>query len=151
MWDRKYLERNRGLQPDVFSDAMKKAGLSKAVVIRNDESGMPKTPGTDIIDPYASIVKPKGVPTWDHCPVDDKEEAIYYGKHIHSESNPLGLHSHVIGGKLSGGHSHGPQNRAGAHHHKKDAMSVLIDGAHVHDVGRNHPDGWHEHMPENFG
>lgn len=151
MWERKYLPRNRGLQADAFSDAMKKAGVAKA---NGDESkGIPKTPGTDIADPYGLSMKPKGVPVWDHCPVDDKEEAIYYGKHIHAESNPLGLHSHIIGGKLTGGHSHGPQNRTGAHHHKKDAieMSISIDGSHVHDVGCNHPDGWHEHCPENFG
>ena len=150
MWKREYLERNRGLQPSAFQEAMKNAGIVKA---SEESCGIPKTPGTDIADPYASIIKPNGVPVWNHCPSNDKEEAIYYGKHIHAESNPLGLHSHVIGGTMTGGHSHGPQNRSGAHHHKSGVieMSVSIDGSHVHDVGRNHPDGGHEHCPENFG
>ena len=150
MWKREFLDRNRGLQVDTFSEAMQKAGVAKA---EHEECGIPKTPGTDIADPYGLSMKPKNVPVWDHCPVDEKEEAIYYGTHIHSESNPLGLHSHVIGGTPSGGHSHGPQNRYGGHHHQKGAieMSVHLDGSHAHDVGRNHPCGEHEHCPENFG
>lgn len=154
MWKREYLPRNRGLQADVFSDAMKKAaGASPVIVDKLKHGGVPETPGTDIADPYASILKPKNVPVWDHHPATPAEEALYMGTHIHAESNPLGLHTHIKSGKLAGGHSHGPQNRFGGHHHKQGAieMSISIDGSHVHEAGRNHPDGGHEHCPENFG
>lgn len=154
MWKREFLDRNRGLQSDAFSDALKKAGAGNPVITdKIKHGGVPETPGTDIADPYGSLLKPRNVPVWDHHPATPEEEAIYGGTHIHSESNPLGLHSHVIGGKLSGGHSHGPQNRFGAHHHQagKIEMSISIDGSHVHEAGRNHPDGEHEHCPENFG
>ena len=153
MWKREFLDRNRGLQADTFSEAMKKAAADNPVITDTTKhGGVPRAPSTDIADPYASLLKPRNVPTWDHHPTE-AEEPIYMGVHIHDESNTLGLHSHVIGGKISGGHSHGPQNRFGAHHHKKDAieMSVSIDGSHVHEAGRNHPDAEHEHMPENFG
>lgn len=154
MWERKYLDRNRGLQPSSFSDGLKNVRAAfPTIVDKMKHGGVPETPGTDIADPYGSSLKPKGIPVWNHHPATPKEEAIYMGTHIHSESNPLGLHSHVVGGKLSGGHSHGPQNRYGAHHHKKGTIeiSVSIDGSHVHEHGRNHPDGEHEHCPENFG
>lgn len=154
MWKREYLPRNRGLQADAFSDAMKKAGASNPkMVLETEHGGVPRTPGTDIADPYASILKPKNIPVWDHAPMNDEEHAVYHGMHIHAESNPLGLHSHVMGGKISGGHSHGPQNRFGGHHHKSGAieMSISIDGSHVHEAGVNHPDGEHQHCPENFG
>ena len=154
MWKREYLERNRGLQANTFSDAMQKAaGVNPVIIDKLKHGGVPETPGTDIADPYGSLLKPRNVPVWDHHPATEEEENIYSGTHIHSESNPLGLHSHVIGGKITGGHSHGPQNRFGAHHHKKEAieMSVSIDGSHVHEAGRNHPDGDHEHCHENFG
>lgn len=152
MWKREFLDRNRGIQPDSFSEALKRA-KSEEIVVESEHFGVPETPGTDIADPYGSILKPKNVPVWDHYPATPEECAIYGGVHIHDESNPLGLHSHVIGGKLSGGHSHGPQNRFGSHHHRKQAieMSITIDGSHVHEHGRNHPDGEHEHCPENFG
>ena len=149
-------DKNRGIQPDTFCDALTRA---KGVGIpedlgegSRDSMWIGKTPGTDIVDPYASQLKPKGVPVWDHIPADEEEEGIYYGVHMHSESNPLGLHSHVVNGTLSGGHSHGPQNRFGAHHHKKDTplYGVSIDGSHVHE-GENHPGGGHVHVPENFG
>lgn len=141
-------DRNRGLQHGSFGEALKRANAD----IEADEAGLPKTPGTDIVDPWSLSVKPKGVPVWDHAPIDEKEEAIYFGIHIHSESNPLGLHSHVIGGKAAGGHTHGPQNRFGAHHHKTEAplYGISLDGSHTHD-GCNHPDGKHNHCPENFG
>lgn len=153
---RDHWDKNRGLQANSFAEAMQKAGLAKGEerVITDPvkHAGVPQTPGTDIADPYGSAIKPKNVPVWDHHPANEAEEAIYLGTHIHSESNPLGLHSHVIGGSLSGAHSHGPQNRFGGHHHKKDAGSMsMIDGSHVHEAGRNHPDGEHEHCPENFG
>lgn len=157
MWDRKYLDRNRGLQSDQFAEAIKKAGLAQAAnpVITQDikHGGVPRNPGTDIADPYGTSMKPKNVNVWDHHPINQEEESIYAGVHIHSESNPLGLHTHMLKGTLGGGHSHGPQNRLGGHHHKKDAveMSVHLDGAHVHEANRNHPDGEHEHCPENFG
>jgi len=136
MWKREYLSRNRGLQADIFSDAMKAAGASPVIA-----------------DTHYSIFKPKNVPAWNHRPATPAEEALYMGTHIHAESNPLGLHTHVKGGKLTGGHSHGPQNRFGGHHHKKGAIetSVSIDGSHVHEAGRNYPNGDHEHCPENFG
>lgn len=138
---------NRGLQHSTFEEVLKRAGAD-----RDEQPGVRKTPGTDIADPYGSQVKPKGVPVWDHVPMTPAEEAMYYGLHIHSESNPLGLHSHVVGGSVTGGHSHGPQNRFGSHHHKteKPLYGMTLDGAHVHD-GANHPDGLHNHCPENFG
>jgi len=153
MWDRKYLDRNRGLQHGGFEDALKRASASHGEQCEElGEGGVRKVPGTDIADPYGSQIKPKNVPVWDHVPATPEEEALYYGAHIHSESNPLGLHTHVKGGKLSGGHSHGPQNRFGSHHHKKEAplYGISVDGSHVHD-GENHPAGNHCHVPENFG
>ena len=138
-------DRNRGLQHGSFSEALKRANAD----IYHENDGVRRNSGTDIMDPYGSLIKPKGVPVWDHAPINEKEEAIYFGLHIHSESNPLGLHTHVIGGKLSGGHSHGPQNRFGAHSHTKDGYG-LVDGVHTHD-GANCPDGGHNHVPENFG
>jgi hypothetical protein len=107
----------------------------------------PETPGSsDTGSGYDHAVKPKGVPAWSRMPASDAEKALYYGVHIHSESNPLGLHTHVPGGQMSGGHSHGPQNRLGVHTHTE---SGSLDGKHVHK--HNHPDGGHSHMPENFG
>lgn len=145
------MDRNRGLQSNSFCDALQKAG-AECLPEELGEGGVNRTPGTDIADPYGSQVKPKGVPVWDHPPINAEEEAIYYGNHIHSESNPLGLHSHVKGGKPSGGHSHGPQNRFGSHHHKTETplYGISLDGSHVHD-GANYPDGCHNHCPENFG
>lgn len=144
--DRDTWDRNRGLQHGSFQEALVRA--------RGDEKdpcgdGVRKVPGTDIADPYGLEMKPANVPVWDHAPSTPEEEAIYYGVHIHSESNPLGLHSHVIGGKPSGGHSHGPQNRYGAHSHTGDGYG-LVDGSHVHD-GENCPAGEHCHEPSNFG
>lgn len=146
-------DRNRGLQHDSFSDALKRAQADYGEQPDElGEGGVRKNPGTDIADPYGSQVKPKGVPVWEKPPMSSEEEAIYFGMHIHSESNPLGLHTHVKGGKPSGGHSHGPQNRFGSHHHKKEAplYGISLDGSHVHD-GENAPAGSHNHCPENFG
>ena len=149
MWLRKFLDRNRGLQHEAFGDALKRANAGHEEL---GEGGVRRNPGTDIADPYGSAIKPKGVPVWDHAPITPEEEAIYYGDHIHSESNPLGLHTHVKGGKPSGGHNHGPQNRFGSHHHKKEKLlyGISVDGSHTHD-GENYPAGRHCHMPENFG
>lgn len=149
-FSRKHWDRNRGLQHGSFGEALKRVSADIAPADEL-EGGVNRTPGTDIADPWGSQVKPKGVPVWDHYPIDEKEEAIYFGLHIHSESNPLGLHSHVIGGKPSGGHTHGPQNRFGSHHHKNETAlyGITLDGSHVHD-GCNHPDGAHTHCPENF-
>ena len=144
-------DKNRGFQHSFFSEALKKS-INNKMPDELGEGGVRETPGTDIADPYGSKLKPKNVPVWDKPPMSDEEKAIYYGKHIHSESNPLGLHSHVPGGKIGGGHSHGPQNRFGAHHHKniKPIYGISLDGSHVHD-GENHPCGGHVHCPENFG
>jgi hypothetical protein len=140
----------RGLQHDSFANALSRAG--KEMPDELGEGGVRETPGTDIADPYGSQIKPKNVPTWDKPPATPEEEMIYYGKHIHSESNPLGLHAHVPGGTPRGGHSHGPQNRFGAHHHKdiQPMYGISLDGNHVHD-GENYPCGGHCHCPENFG
>ncbi len=149
------LDRNRGLQADGFAEALRKAGADGHEYPQDDElgeGGVRSTPGTDIADPYGSQVKPQGVPVWEHPPLTPAEEAVYYGTHIHSESNPLGLHSHVLGGTPSGGHSHGPQNRFGSHHHKaeKPLYGITLDGVHVHEHGDNKPCGQHLHGPENF-
>jgi hypothetical protein len=95
---------------------------------------------------------------WDRVPKNEEEKAIYYGFHIHSEDNPFGLHSHMIGGPLTGAHTHSPANLLGSHTHKSVPSYVLdsnnhlgliqIDGKHTHKD--NKPDGGHEHMPENF-
>lgn len=142
---------NRGLHHDDFSSAMKKAHADGIAPADEMEGGVRRMPGTDIADPYGSQIKPKNVPVWNHPPLTSAEEAVYFGVHIHSESNPLGLHSHVVGGKLSGGHNHGPQNRFGAHHHKteKSLYGISLDGSHVHD-GENCPAGSHNHCPDNF-
>ena len=146
-------DRNRGLQHDSFANALKRAsadGLEMPDEL--GEGGVRETPGTDIADPYGLSIKPKGVPVWDQPPMTPEQEATYYGVHIHSESNPLGLHSHVPGGTPGGAHSHGPQNRFGSHHHKteKPLYGISLDGSHVHD-GENYPAGGHCHCPENFG
>jgi hypothetical protein len=139
------LDRNRGLQADSFSEALKRSSGDSYM-----KEGVPRTPGTDIADPYGSQVKPKDVPVWTKTPVSPEEEMAYYGLHIHDESNPLGLHSHVMGGKPSGGHSHGPQNRFGSHTHKESGYGI-VDGSHTHEAAVNMPCGPHNHCPENFG
>jgi len=145
------IDRNRGLQSIGFTDALKRAA-SNNLPDELGEGGVRSTPGTDIADPYGSYIKPKNVPTWDKAPSNEEEEALYYGVHIHNESNPLGLHTHIKGGTLGGGHSHGPQNRFGSHHHKTEIplYGISLDGVHTHD-GENHPAGCHNHCPENFG
>jgi hypothetical protein len=146
---RKFLDRHRGIQHDHFKDAL---GKASADYDNEEQACQPRTPGTDIVDPYGSQVKPKNVPTWSKPPMTPQEEAIYYGNHVHNESNPMGLHSHVPGGSPGGGHSHGPQNRYGSHHHKSETplYGITLDGSHTHN-GANFPDGQHNHCPENFG
>lgn len=110
--------------------------------------------GTDVQDPYGSAVKPKGVPTWTKVPETDSEKSLYYGDHIHDQSNPLGLHTHVPGGSMGGGHTHGPDNPHGQHFHGEEIPQYggrTLDGRHIHEVGKNMPCGSHEHMPGNFG
>lgn len=110
--------------------------------------------GTDVQDPYGSEVKPQGVPVWKKVPETPAEKSLYYGDHIHDESNPLGLHTHVPGGAMGGGHTHGPDNPHGQHFHGENIKQYggkTLDGRHIHEVGKNMPCGGHEHMPENFG
>jgi hypothetical protein len=157
---RRYLDRNRGIQADKLAEAIGKAIAvpvndspdRRVSVNPNHKDLWPRQPGgTDTGDPYGYHVKPAGTPTWDRPPVGPEEEALYYGVHIHTESNPLGLHTHVPGGKLLGAHSHSPQNRFGGHHHAPNPPDMSgLDGHHTHD-GKHYPDGKHEHCPDNFG
>jgi hypothetical protein len=151
------LDDQKGIQIDHFSDALERAGV-KADETEHISVNPPKTdlwprmPGSsDDGDPYSSSVKPEGVAVWSKPPATKEEEATYYGVHIHDESNPLGLHTHVPGGTPGGGHSHGPQNRLGVHHHRTDSPDMVqLDGPHTHE-GCNFPDGGHNHAPSNFG
>lgn len=145
--------RRQGFHADDVSDAADRAAQAGSHKYKNV---WPRTPGgSDTGDPYDGLLKPKGVPVWDHKPEGEKEEGLYHGVHIHSESNPLGLHTHVPGGSLAGGHSHGPQNRFGVHHHQSgednpEGYAETVDGKHIHE-GENYPAGGHDHLPENFG
>lgn len=144
---RRKFDKDRGININDFSSAMNRASSSDKV-----GEYWPRTPGSsDPGDPYGSLIKPKGNPVWSKKPSGDAEWAIYDGLHLHSESNPLGLHSHMPGGEMTGGHSHGPQNRFGLHHHKRGNINfgADIDGVHTHE-GANHPDGKHGHRPDNF-
>ncbi len=117
-----------------------------------DGSGQ-RQPGSDVQDPYGSAVKPKGVPYWDKVPETEAEKSLYQGVHIHSEDNPLGLHTHIPGGKLGGGHGHSPSNPHGVHFHGPDLTGTQghsVDGRHIHKVNQNMPAGPHEHQPGNF-
>ena len=151
-WDitERNLDRNRGLQKDAFTEALKRASVRASDDEKEDV--WPRTmDSSDVGDPYGYQLKPKGVTSWDHKPSTPQEESLYYGVHIHTESNPLGLHTHIPGSKIGGGHSHGPQNRFGAHHHRIGSQDMtIVDGDHTHD-GKNYPDGGHEHCPDNFG
>jgi hypothetical protein len=148
--------RRKGFSADDVSDAADRAHVDASSIKYKHTNPWPRTPGgSDSGDPYDSKLKPKGVPVWDHAPATPAEEDLYFGVHIHSESNALGLHTHIPGGTLAGGHSHGPQNRFGVHHHQDPAdnperYAETLDGRHTHE-GANHPDGRHDHLPENFG
>ena len=144
-------DKNRGLNQDMFSGALEKAagdiGFENEAPVKDvfHKNGIPAE------DPYGHQLKPKGVPVWSHPPSTPAEEALYHGVHIHSESNPLGLHTHVPGGKSGGAHTHSPSNRFGTHHHKRNPGDMTdVDGHHEHG-GVNYPDGKHDHHPENFG
>lgn len=161
-----------GLQADAFEQALESAksatddpnydrfathaGYTQA---GGGEEKWPRLPGSDDHgDPFGNAIKPTNVKTWDHVPSTPEEKAVYQGLHIHTESNPLGLHSHMPGGNPGGAHTHGPQNRLGAHHHKEidpeketNTTSYQLDGEHAHEHGENLPSGPHAHSPENFG
>lgn len=64
------------------------------------------------------------------------------GLHTHDESNPFGIHRHVLGEAVDGGHTHTPQNPGGEHSHGEFAGMALIDGGHTHE---NASLGWHNH------
>jgi len=68
-----------------------------------------------------------------------EEAGITPGDHVHSESNPLGLHSHAAGRPLDGSHIHTPQNPMGEHFHGPLAGMRLAHGAHLHIVGSMGP------------
>lgn len=89
--------------------------------------------------------------SWTKPPMSDEEKAIYDGLHLHTESSPFGLHSHIPGGKLSGAHTHSQAyNSTGKHHHQEGDQEVIdLDGDHLHC--ENHPDGSHKHNRFNFG
>jgi len=146
--------RPRGVSIDDLSSAAERAHVEAGS--KKYGNVWPRTPGGDDSgDPYDSSMKPKNVPVWDHTPATPAEEDLYYGTHMHTESNPFGLHTHVPGGTLEGGHTHSPSNRFGVHHHQSSAdnpeqYAETLDGRHTHE-GANHPDGRHCHLPENFG
>jgi|KBSSwiStaDraftv2_1062776.scaffolds.fasta_scaffold00065_16 hypothetical protein len=107
-------------------------------------------------DEHSHIVKPQGK-EWTYVPVTEEDKAIYDGLHIHTQSNPTGMHTHLKGGKSGGAHTHSPQNPLGGHTHKdidvKDRTNpqgFSIDGHHYHDYNENKPGGQHTHHPENF-
>ena len=137
----------RGFQLDHLGDAMTRASKEMdELYVRPsyNKDGIP------LDDPYGSAVKPENK-VWSKPPSTPEEEGVYYGIHIHSESNPLGLHSHFPGGPLGGGHTHGPNNRYGTHHHREQFDNMItLDGSHEHG-GVHYPDGKHEHSPKNFG
>lgn len=137
-------------QFDEFATAehFKKAVSDGKVNEYHGKNKWPRLPGSsDTGDPYGHLLKPATTSKWTKPPLSPEEKALYYGVHLHSESNPLGLHTHNTGGTLSGGHSHGPQNRLGVHTHQE---TVSVDGKHTHEA-KNFPDGGHDHLPDHFG
>lgn len=94
---------------------------------------------------------------WTKPPETEAEEVIYYGFHVHNETNPYGLHTHFIGGTLGGAHSHGPVNLTGKHTHKDVDMTteninkpISISGDHKHECPIS-PDGKHVHEIQDYG
>ena len=181
------LDKNKGFMADAFEKALIEANLNnqdpnfdrfamaedykktrgrnynyypEGGDMRSPEAIWPRMPGSsDSGDPYASKIKPNN-PVWDHVPATPQEEAIYYGVHIHSQTNPLGLHTHIPGGKPGGAHLHTPgQNPFGVHHHRDvdpsqitNTTGFTLDGDHTHEPGENKPCGAHIHkLPSNFG
>ena len=126
----------------------------------NYDQVLKNTDSSDPGDMHGDGIKPD-TKYWTKIPITEEEKAIYYGLHFHSLDNKFGLHTHIPGGELSGGHTHGPQNRMGAHHHRdvnldpdpkiQDPPMIPIDGYHVHHTGQNMPSGPHNHVPGNFG
>jgi hypothetical protein len=162
-------DKDRGFNGDHLAEALESAedmrsdenfdnfvGVEKfkQAKANSDEGYWPRLPGSADVDPRGHILKPTNTKHWDRVPATPAEQAVYHGLHIHTTDNPLGLHSHVIGGTMGGGHSHGPQNRFGVHHHRDEDGSIAapqLDGRHTHEAGDNMPSGSHEHRPENFG
>ena len=156
------LDKDHGLNLGSFVDALDRAGIAKAgagpKVGSDDVSKLGGIPSNkNPMDDQRQPVDPEAR-QWSRAPVTEDEKALYWGVHMHTESNPLGLHTHIPGGKAAGGHGHGPQNRLGVHQHKMDmpkepfgkpGVMLQLDGNHDHQY--NHPDGGHDHLPENFG
>ena len=139
-------DKNRGFNADSLENAMTKANA--------DCDKWPRLPGSsDDID--SDLAQDN---SWKEPVLTEEDKAIYMGLHIHNDpTNPLGLHTHVKGGKLSGGHVHSPLNRFGSHHHREiDTTKTYtnkmysLDGNHSHEY-QNAPSGGHEHHPSNFG
>ena len=98
---------------------------------------------------------------WDRPVLSDEDKALYEGYHTHTKDNVYGLHAHLPGGPLGGGHLHSPSNALGYHTHRYDIEQLLqfkfarpgimieLDGPHVHQA--NAPDGKDIHSEENFG
>lgn len=134
-WERKYLDKNRGLQHESFMDSLEKA-MGK---IQKDVEKSPPVVQAEL------------------------EDYEYQGGiHVHGESNPFGLHTHEKGGTMNGAHTHGPSNREGQHHHRTGIFQMVdVDGSHGHHSGNRkvedpngngkNPDGWHDHSEENIG
>lgn len=158
------LEKDHGLNLGSFVDALDRAGVAKAGGSAGPKVGSDDVKKLGIIPSNKQPMTDERQPVdpearqWTRPPVTEDEKALYLGVHLHTESNPLGLHTHVPGGTVLGGHTHGPQNRLGVHQHKaelpkepfgKPGIMAQLDGPHDHQ--NNHPDGGHDHLPENFG
>ncbi len=150
-------QRQENALEEVFGEAAK-AIRTPGFYNKASGDGCSNKKGVDSEPSERDDVIPSPGKHWNYPPVTDEDKAIYQGLHIHTESNPLGLHTHLKGGKLGGGHTHSPQNRVGGHTHKdidlKDAKyprGYSIDGHHVHHHNENKPGGPHTHHPENFG
>jgi len=142
-------DRKHGFNEEALDASLKQAHGS------HDEGHWSRTlDSSDPGDPFGYSLKPQDVKVWEKTPITEEEKAIYAGLHIHTESNPLGLHSHLPGGKLGGAHTHGPSNRFGSHTHADitdDYEIYSVDGKHTHEYGVNKPCGEHQHHPNSFG
>jgi hypothetical protein len=68
------------------------------------------------------------------------------GYHKHDDSNPFGMHRHLVSEKIDGAHTHTPQNPQGEHTHGEFEGRALINGAHSHDnEGFGESLGYHHH------
>jgi hypothetical protein len=158
-------EREEKALHDVFKGAAKQMkqpgffnrGRGYEIERESEKDLWPRTSDSaDPGDPRGHAIKPEGK-EWTYTPVTEEDKAIYDGLHIHTQSNPLGLHTHLRGGKPGGAHSHSPQNRLGGHTHKEidnvdksNPQAFSIDGHHYHSQGENKPGGQHTHHPSNF-